>query len=53
MITGSLSAVRFGMIPGGALLALSVLSLQSYKRGQLLPLALKGQTGQSAILSIT
>ncbi|XP_022978225.1 protein FATTY ACID EXPORT 3, chloroplastic-like [Cucurbita maxima] len=50
MITGSLFAVRFGMIPGGALLALSVLSLQSYKRGQSLPLALKGQTAIASIL---
>lgn len=53
MVTGSLAAIRFGMILGGALLALSILSLRSYKRGQPLPLALKGQAGQSVINSIT
>ena len=52
MVTGSLAAIRFGMILGGALLALSVMSLRSYKRGESRPLALKGQAGQSAINSI-
>ncbi|KAL0544776.1 hypothetical protein IC582_019901 [Cucumis melo] len=50
MLTGSLAAIRFGVILGGALLVLSILSLQSYKRGQSLPLALKGQAVIASIL---
>ncbi|KAK2998824.1 hypothetical protein RJ639_023209 [Escallonia herrerae] len=45
MLTGSISAIRFGVILGGALLALSVLSLKSWKRGESSTLALKGQAG--------
>lgn len=45
MLTGSLSAIRFGVILGGALLALSILSLKSYKRGMSSPLATNGQAG--------
>ncbi|XVF84158.1 hypothetical protein PTKIN_Ptkin17bG0003200 [Pterospermum kingtungense] len=43
MLTGSVSAIRFGVILGGAHLALSILSLKSYKRGESSPLATKGQ----------
>lgn len=45
MLTGSISAIRFGVILGGALLALSVSSLRSYKRGEPYAVALKGQAG--------
>lgn len=45
MLTGSIPAVRFGVILGGALLALSISSLRAWKRGESLALALKGQTG--------
>lgn len=34
MITGSTSAIRFGVILGGILLALSVLSLRSWRKGK-------------------
>ncbi|KAL4381897.1 hypothetical protein AHAS_Ahas04G0179400 [Arachis hypogaea] len=43
MFTGSLAAIRFGVILGGVLLAFSISSLRAYKRGHLSPLALKGQ----------
>jgi hypothetical protein len=47
MITGSIAAIRFGVILGGVLLALSISSLKSYKKGQPSSLALKaGQTGK-------
>lgn len=45
MVTGSISAIRFGVIIGGALLFLSVSSLRSYKQGESSPLTLKGQAG--------
>lgn len=45
MVTGSTSAIRFGVILGGALLFLSVSSLRSYKQGESSPLTLKGQAG--------
>lgn len=45
MVTGSVAAIRFGVILGGTLLALSVLSLRAYRRGESLPLSLKGQAG--------
>lgn len=45
MVTGSISAIRFGIILGGALLALSVSSLKSHKKGESSPLAIKGQAG--------
>ncbi|MCH89907.1 hypothetical protein A2U01_0010811, partial [Trifolium medium] len=47
MITGSIAAIRFGVILGGVLLALSISSLKSYKKGQPSSLALKGQTGHN------
>jgi hypothetical protein len=50
MITGSIAAIRFGVILGGVLLALSISSLKSYKKGQPSSLALKA--GQTAIVSI-
>lgn len=46
MVTGSTEAIRFGMILGGVLLALSISSLRKHKRGKSSPLALKGQTGK-------
>ncbi|XP_022761396.1 protein FATTY ACID EXPORT 3, chloroplastic-like [Durio zibethinus] len=50
MLTGSISAVRFGVILGGALLALSVSSLKSYDRGESSPLATKGQAVIASVL---
>lgn len=46
MLNGSISAIRFGVILGGTLLALSVSSLRSWKKGESVPLALEGQAGQ-------
>ncbi|MQM17484.1 hypothetical protein Taro_050458, partial [Colocasia esculenta] len=45
MLTGSISAVRFGVILGGALLGLSVSSLRAWRNGQSSALFLKGQAG--------
>ncbi|GMI93090.1 fatty acid export 2 [Hibiscus trionum] len=50
MLTGSISAIRFGVILGGVLLALSVSSLKSYKRGESSPLASKGQAVISSVI---
>ncbi|TKY65667.1 FATTY ACID EXPORT 3 [Spatholobus suberectus] len=50
MVTGNIAAIRFGVILGGVLLALSISSLRSYKRGRLSPLALKGQAAIASIL---
>ncbi|CAI9774760.1 unnamed protein product [Fraxinus pennsylvanica] len=50
MLTGSVSAIRFGIILGGTLLAISISSLRSWKKGELSPLALKGQTAIATIL---
>lgn len=50
MLTGSTSAIRFGLILGGALLALSISSLRSQNKGETFPLALKGQAGQCMVL---
>ncbi|KAL8093157.1 hypothetical protein AgCh_035154 [Apium graveolens] len=50
MITGSIPAIRFGVILGGALLVLSISSLQSWKRGESSSTALKGQAAIAAIL---
>ncbi|CAL0304385.1 unnamed protein product [Lupinus luteus] len=52
MVTGSTTAIRFGVILGGALLALSISSLKAYKRGQPSPRALKGQAAIASILSL-
>ncbi|KAJ8434256.1 hypothetical protein Cgig2_010466 [Carnegiea gigantea] len=45
MITGGISAIRFGVILGGILLALSVSSLRSWRRGEATNMTLKGQKG--------
>lgn len=45
MLTGSISALRFGVILGVTLLGLSISSLRAYRRGESVPLSLKGQTG--------
>ncbi|XP_073144316.1 protein FATTY ACID EXPORT 3, chloroplastic [Henckelia pumila] len=50
MLTGSIPAIRFGIILGGALLALSISSLQSWKKGDSAPLVLKGQAAIATIL---
>ncbi|KAJ7961072.1 protein FATTY ACID EXPORT 3, chloroplastic [Quillaja saponaria] len=50
MITGSIAAIRFGVILGGALLVLSVSSLRSYRRRESFPLALKGQAAFASII---
>ncbi|KAK3405015.1 hypothetical protein EUGRSUZ_K01286 [Eucalyptus grandis] len=50
MLTGSISAIRFGIILGGTLLALSVSSLRYYKRGKSSPIALTGQAAIAGIL---
>ncbi|XP_031265640.1 protein FATTY ACID EXPORT 3, chloroplastic isoform X2 [Pistacia vera] len=50
MVTGSLSAIRFGVILGGTLLALSVSSLRAQNRGETSPLALKGQAAIATII---
>lgn len=50
MITGSIPAIRFGIILGGALLALSISSFQSWKRGESSSTALKGQAAIATIL---
>ncbi|KAK8519380.1 hypothetical protein V6N12_025419 [Hibiscus sabdariffa] len=50
MMTGSISAIRFGVILGGALLAVSVSSLRSNKRGESNPLASKGQAVISSVI---
>lgn len=52
MLTGSISAIRFGVILGGALLALSVASLRSRKHGQSSDLFLKGQAAIATIIFI-
>ncbi|XVE84330.1 hypothetical protein DITRI_Ditri17bG0003900 [Diplodiscus trichospermus] len=50
MLTGSTSAIRFGVILGGALLALSIASVKSYKRGESSPLATKGQAVIASVI---
>lgn len=52
MLTGSIQGIRFGVIPGTALMALSILSLRSWKSGKPSPLILKGQAAIAAILFI-
>ncbi|XP_008792238.2 protein FATTY ACID EXPORT 3, chloroplastic-like [Phoenix dactylifera] len=52
MLTGSIPAIRFGIILGAALLALSVSSLRSWKRGQPSALNLTGQAAIASIISI-
>ncbi|GAB4856219.1 hypothetical protein Ancab_014145 [Ancistrocladus abbreviatus] len=50
MLTGSISAIRFGVILGGALLALSISSLRSWKKRESSKLALKGQAAIAGVL---
>ncbi|XP_062073132.1 protein FATTY ACID EXPORT 3, chloroplastic [Humulus lupulus] len=50
MVTGSTAAIRFGVILGGSLLALSVVSLRSHKKGKPSSLALKGQVAIASII---
>ncbi|OVA17293.1 Uncharacterized protein family UPF0136 [Macleaya cordata] len=50
MLTGSVSAIRFGVILGGTLLALSISSLRLRKRGESSALALKGQAVIAGII---
>ncbi|XP_018814379.1 protein FATTY ACID EXPORT 3, chloroplastic [Juglans regia] len=52
MLTGSIGAIRFGVILGGTLLSLSILSLKSYGKGEPFPLALKGQAAIASIISL-
>eukprot|EP00262_Sarcandra_glabra_P007921 TRINITY_DN21035_c0_g1_i1.p1 TRINITY_DN21035_c0_g1~~TRINITY_DN21035_c0_g1_i1.p1 ORF type:complete len:356 (-),score=56.18 TRINITY_DN21035_c0_g1_i1:252-1220(-) len=52
MLTGSISAIRFGVILGGALLTLSILSLRSYRSGKRSAPFLKGQAAIAAIIFI-
>ncbi|XP_052172432.1 protein FATTY ACID EXPORT 3, chloroplastic isoform X2 [Diospyros lotus] len=52
MLTGSVSAIRFGVILGGTLLALSISSLRSWKKGESFHLALKGQAAITSILFV-
>ncbi|GMH30110.1 hypothetical protein Nepgr_031953 [Nepenthes gracilis] len=50
MLTGSISAIRFGIILGGILLALSVSSLRSWRKREPSSLALNGQAVIAGIL---
>lgn len=50
MITGNTSAIRFGVILGGIMLYLGILSLRSWKKQESSDLALKGQTAIAAII---
>ncbi|XP_074584656.1 protein FATTY ACID EXPORT 3, chloroplastic-like [Curcuma longa] len=50
MLTGSIPAIRFGVILGTAILVLSVSSLRAWKNGKETPLLLVGQTAISAII---
>ncbi|XP_019057175.1 PREDICTED: protein FATTY ACID EXPORT 3, chloroplastic-like isoform X1 [Tarenaya hassleriana] len=50
MVTGSIAAIRFGVILGGALFALSVASLKAQKKGESSTKFLKGQAAITAII---
>lgn len=50
MLTGSISALRFGVILGGILLALSVSSLRAWRKGKTTDMILKGQAAIAGIL---
>ncbi|OWM67051.1 protein FATTY ACID EXPORT 3, chloroplastic [Punica granatum] len=50
VVTGSIPAIRFGVILGGTLLALSISSLRSYRKGKSSPIALKGQAGIAGVI---
>ncbi|KAJ4978133.1 hypothetical protein NE237_008913 [Protea cynaroides] len=50
MLTGSTSAIRFGIILGGTLLALSISSLRSWREGEPSSLAVKGQAAIASVI---
>ncbi|CAO2823929.1 unnamed protein product [Amaranthus hypochondriacus] len=50
MITGNVSSIRFGVILGGILLALSISSLRSWRKGESTDKTLKGQAAITSIL---
>ncbi|KAJ8647781.1 hypothetical protein MRB53_000804 [Persea americana] len=50
MLTGSIPAIRFGVVLGGALLALSIASLRSWRRGEASASLIKGQAAIAAII---
>ncbi|CAN1134155.1 Protein FATTY ACID EXPORT 3, chloroplastic [Linum perenne] len=52
MLLGSIAAVRFGMILGGALLALGITSRRAQYNGEPYDRALRGQTAIAALLFI-
>lgn len=52
MLTGSIPAIRFGVILGSSLLALSISSLRSWKRGLPSRRFLKGQAAIATVLFI-
>ena len=52
MLSGSIAALRFGVILGGTLVALSISSLRSWKSGESTSLALKGQAAIATILFV-
>ncbi|CAH9134711.1 unnamed protein product [Cuscuta epithymum] len=50
MLTGSINAIRFGVILGGTLLALSISNLRCWRKGESTSLALRGETAIATIL---
>ncbi|KAL0922548.1 hypothetical protein M5K25_006539 [Dendrobium thyrsiflorum] len=52
MLTGSIPSIRFGVILGGSLLALSISSLRSWKSGQPSRLFLKGQAAIATVIFV-
>ncbi|KAG0466506.1 hypothetical protein HPP92_018086 [Vanilla planifolia] len=52
MVTGSIPAIRFGIILGSALLALSILSLRSWKSGKPVQKFVKGQAAIAMVILI-
>ncbi|CAL9207021.1 unnamed protein product [Musa hybrid cultivar] len=50
ILTGSIPAIRFGVVLGSIIFALSVSSMRSWKNGKTTPLLLIGQTAISAII---
>ncbi|KAJ6806385.1 protein FATTY ACID EXPORT 3, chloroplastic [Iris pallida] len=52
MLTGSISAIRFGVILGSALLALSISSLRSWKSGEPTEKFLQGQAAIATVIFV-
>ncbi|KAJ6841748.1 protein FATTY ACID EXPORT 3, chloroplastic [Iris pallida] len=52
MLTGSISAIRFGVVLGTALLALSISSLRSWKSGNSTEIFLKGQVAIATVIFV-